>query len=176
MPVDAQTVVRVLMRHRVRLLAFVGAIVGDRHLAEDIVQEVGARAIERAHTIHDETHLARWLRSSARLVAVEQLRARRRQPLVFDDAVLDAIEARLDRLGDALPADMGEALDRCLDELSPYARRLVDCRYGRGLTGHALADAMQRKHGTVYVALSRIHTALGKCIRRRLAADGADDA
>lgn len=174
MPVDAQLVVRVMMRHRVRLLAFVGAIVGDRHLAEDIVQEVGARAIEHAGAIRDEQHLAGWMRTCARLVAVEQMRDRRKQPLVFDDAVLDAIEARLDRLGDALPADVGEALDRCLDELSPYARRLVDCRYERGLTGQALADAMQRKHGTVYVALSRIHTALGKCIRRRL--DGVTDA
>lgn len=174
MPVDSQLIVRVMMRHRVRLLAFVGAIVGDRHLAEDVVQEVGARAIEHADTINDETHLTRWLRTSARLVAIEQMRTQRRQPLIFDDAVLDAIEARLDHLGDALPADMGEALDQCLAELSPYARRLVDCRYERGLTGHELADAMQRKHGTVYVALSRIHTTLGKCIRRRL--DGATDA
>ena len=169
MPMTPDNLIRTLMPQRVKLLAFVAAIVGDRHLAEDTVQEVFARAVAKADEINDAEHAVRWARSAARLVAIEQLRAHRRQPMIFDDAVLDAIESRWDQLSAAVSPDLAEALESCVANLSPYARRLIETRYGRGLTGHALADAMQRKHGTVYVALSRIHQTLNHCIRQRLA-------
>jgi len=42
MPVDQKTITAHLLRDRVRLLAYIGAIVRDHHIAEDVLQEVSS--------------------------------------------------------------------------------------------------------------------------------------
>jgi RNA polymerase sigma-70 factor (ECF subfamily) len=166
--IDQESLVILLLRERVKLLAYIRAIVRDDHLAEDVFQDVAVLAVRKRHEIQDGRHFLAWMRLSSRHVALKLLRHRRHQPLL-EETLLDRLEAEWAEHDHASSADLVEALRRCLDRLSPHARNLVRLRYGEGLSGVRLAEVLDRSLNTVYVTLSRIHRSLGECIRQRLA-------
>ncbi|MBI1369010.1 MAG: sigma-70 family RNA polymerase sigma factor [Planctomycetes bacterium] len=174
MPIDQSTLMRVLVADRTRLLAYIWAIVRDEDVAEDVYQEMAISAVTKVGQINDEDHLNRWLRQAARYRSLDALRRRSAEPLVFDDAVLDALEADWDRrTHDAMR--LRSALRECIASLSPYAQKLLTMRYEQDLTGEHLASAASRSINTVYTALARAHRALALCVRQRLAKGGTSD-
>jgi len=85
----------------------------------------------------------------------------------------------LDRLGaewQAYDAASGhalvEALNACLAELTPNARRMVELRYLKGMSSGTVAETLGRRKDTVYRTLIRIRKTLGECVRRRTAEEG----
>lgn len=168
MPLGRDQLVEVLFTDQVRLVGYVLVIVGDSHLAEDVAQDVFKLAFERCETFNDPQHLRAWLRVTARNLALGAMRRRSRGPQLLDSAVLDLIEgnwAKLDRLD---PESIRRALHHCLATLSPYARQIVELRYGQNLRGPRLADRLGRSLAGVYKALTRIHHGLASCIREHL--------
>jgi len=167
MALNSDTVVRQLVRERSQILAYIWSIVHDEHLAEDVFQDLFVIASRKAGEIEDVEHFQKWVRKAARFEALNAARKRQRSPMIFDAATLDLLDEVWEENALELP-DRVEALRVCMEQLSPYARRLVTLRYAEGLTGQPLADALERKIGTVYTALSRVHRVLGDCVRRRL--------
>ena len=102
-----------------------------------------------------------WNRSTA-------LRKRGRGPRPLGDAVLDLLDAAWDAAGAAwkILSDQLESLRDCMKKLTDRARHILHLRYAEGIKGEALAEALQQPPNTVYVALSRIHQRLAKCIER----------
>ncbi len=164
--------VRGLMRRRVLLLGFAYAIVRDHHLAEDALQEVASEVLRQASEITDEEHLARWLTRAVRLRAIDAARRRSRGPSPLGPEAVLALEARVAE--DAPQGERLDALRACLATLSPYVRRLLALRYGEGLSGAALGQAVGRETNTIYVALARAHKALGACVRERVRRETSD--
>jgi RNA polymerase sigma-70 factor (ECF subfamily) len=157
-----------LLRERVKLLAYIRAIVRDDHLAEDVFQDVAVLAVRKRDEIRDGRHFLAWMRLTSRHRALKVLRQRRRQ-LLLDEGLLDRLDEQWAEHDLASADDLEEALRRCLDRLSPYARNLVRLRYAEGVSGVQLAEVVDRSLNAVYVALTRIHRSLGECIKRRLA-------
>lgn len=169
MAVDQKTIMCVLVGDRTKVLAYIWSIVRDETLAEDIFQDICVLAIEKGDTINDEQHLIHWSRQAARYKSLEAMRDRQIRVLTLDDDVLQLLEDNWQSHDDEPAPARGQALKHCLSLLSPFARKLVDLRYGEGISGKQLADSVDRKLNTVYVALSRTHRALRQCIERRLA-------
>jgi RNA polymerase sigma-70 factor (ECF subfamily) len=161
-------VVRTLLRDRTKLLAYVGVIVRDEHVAEDILQEVSLLAVRKHAQIADERHLLAWLRQAGRQLALQTLRNQRRRPKMLDQAVLDALEGHWMAQDTVQTSDRMDALRHCIEKLNDYPRRLIELRYGEGLNGAELARRVGRKVETIYVALSRAHQSLAQCVRRQL--------
>lgn len=174
MSISHDQIVRVLMRERVRLLAFIQVMVFDTHAAEDVLQDVSALAIVKSDEIKSEQHLLLWLRQAARYKAMNLRSKQKNRAMVFDPAVLDLVEAEWSMHENVSSSDMVQALEKCVDKLSPYSRSIIDSRYRDGHTGAQLAEAVGRKVGSVYVQLSRIHNQLSDCVRNRLAEGAAD--
>ncbi|MBI1373521.1 MAG: hypothetical protein GC159_12400 [Phycisphaera sp.] len=169
MSIEQDTIVRVLVRDRAVLLAYIWAIVRDNHLAEDILQDVSVLAVNKRDEITDEEHLHGWLRQTARYKSLTALDKRESSPMRLDDRVLEALEAGWrSESADGGTADLVDALQHCLGKLSGYAKHLVELRYAEGLSGQKLADAVDRNLNTVYVALTRIHRSLGDCVRQQV--------
>ena len=169
---DSNEIVRALIRDRARLLGYIWAIVRDTHVADDLFQDVTVLAMERATEIKDEQHLALWARRAARLKALEALRKRSRRPVPLDGDVIELLEAEWD--GDD-PHGTGEDIEHlraCMAKLSPHARAIIGLRYAEEVSGARVAEVMQVKVESVYVALARIHRTLADCIRRRGAGGG----
>ncbi len=74
MPIEHDSIVRVLMRDRPRLLANVWAIVRDHHAAKTSFKEDSVLAVHKSSEIDDEEHFGRWLRTALRYKAMILLR------------------------------------------------------------------------------------------------------
>lgn len=174
MPVPQDQVVQLLLRHRGKLLGAIRAMVADEHLAEDIFQEVSVAAVNKCDEIYDVEHFGPWVRSAARLQSLMALRNRNRLPRALSGEILELLECHWAELDYQPDVEITQALNQCLDRLSPYARKLIEARYVQGKKGNNLAIALKRSMNTVYVALSRVHGALRECMKQRLAAAEVD--
>lgn len=170
MGLDQGTVVRILISERVKLFAYICAIVRDEHMAEDVLQEVSMLMLDKREELRDANALPIWLRRAARLTALTAMRRQTRRPVLMDESLLDRIDPFWDAL-DREPTDRTEALSRCVDRLTPTAREVLRLRYVENLSGQQLADRTGRKLDSVYMALSRIHARLADCVRRQLAGE-----
>ncbi|MFI4861600.1 MAG: sigma-70 family RNA polymerase sigma factor [Phycisphaerales bacterium JB063] len=172
MPMDQKQLVTCLMRDRAKLFAFIWAIVHDEHLAEDVLQDVSALVLEKRDEIESESHLLGWMRRAARFRAFKALDKRGKRPLSLDEEVVGLLEEHWERLDRQSSSDRVDALQKCLEQLTPYTSELIRLRYAEGLSGGRLATTVGRKVETVYVALSRTHRALRECIERRMGKGG----
>lgn len=170
MAIDQDLLLRTLLAERNKLLGYIGTIIPDDHLAEDIFQEVSVAAVRKQDQIESAAHLMGWLRKAARVSALEMRRNRSVHPMVFDTAVLDALEEQWHSGDEEASSDQMEMLRKCLQKLGGYPRQLIDLRYGQGISGAALAERVGRKVQTVYVALSRAHRSLAHCVENGLKA------
>lgn len=172
MPVTPETILKLMLRERIRLVAYITTIVGDRHHAEDLFQDLSVEALKKAETINDEDHLLGWLRTGARFRAIDHLRRQAARPLSFSPELAEKLDAAWEAAPHDDATDQIDALRDCLGELSPRARKMVELRYQDGLAGTELAERVKRTPNAVYIALSRIHKALGECVKNRLGRAG----
>ncbi|QNN24792.1 sigma-70 family RNA polymerase sigma factor [Planctomycetales bacterium ZRK34] len=169
MAIEQDTIVRVLVKDRARLLAYIWAIVSDVHVAEDVLSEVTVLAVKKREQIADEAHLAGWLRIAARTEALKALRTDRSRPTPMSDQLIDLLDAEWATRDAQSSNDLADALQICMQRLSPRARQLVKLRYAEGLSGAVLAEKLNQRIKSIYVAISRVHRALGDCIRAHVA-------
>jgi RNA polymerase sigma-70 factor (ECF subfamily) len=175
MGLERDAVVRLLLRERAKILAYIYSILRDAQAAEDVFQDVSVLAIDRCAEIEGERHFLGWVRNAARFKALKAHRDRRGRNLELDDEVLDLLEGAWQRFDDNPARDMVEALRGCLDRLTPRARRLVEMKYVDGLDGAVMAERLGQKVRSIYTALSRVHRALSECLGRRAWEGGLAD-
>lgn len=166
--VSPELVGRCFVAQRMKLAAYVWAIVRDEAMVEDVLQEVCALALRKHEAIRDADHLVDWMRRAARLEALKQLRQRSKNPLIFSNQTLDLID------GDWCDRDVDptgprlSALRHCLTMLTPRARDMLNLRYVEQLKPAQIAQHLGQKAESVYVTMSRIMSQLGQCVRGKL--------
>jgi len=164
-----ETVLCVLLAQRASLIGYIWSMAGDAHLVEDVFQEVAVLALEKRGELRDEKALPTWLRRAARLSVLALIRAQKKSPLLLSDATLDLLgECWEEKTSSHSSADRMAALHECLNRLSPNARQIIALRYMDGLSGIKVAETLNRRIGTIYTALSRIHRRLRECMQSRL--------
>ena len=148
---------QVITEHGPALLAYAIRLTGDRHLAEDVLQETWLRAWKNADRLTEDLGSIRgWLRRIAHNVAVDLHRSRKARPteVNLSDPMLhnaamvadptDLINTRID-------------LNEALETLSPSHRTTVRQVYFEDNTTATTASVLGIPAGTVK---SRIHNAL----------------
>lgn len=168
MGIDGNNLVQQLLKTRSLLMGYIVSIVNDDKLAEDIFQEVSMIAYQKRDDIKNEQHLMGWLRITARNKSLKAIKKRSQQRMVFDTSLLDQLEEGWQKYDSLENYDNINALRHCLDRLSKHARAIVKLRYSDGISGQKLAELLNRKVNTIYVALSRIHKTLAECVTRQL--------
>ena len=164
MPVDPATITTTLLRDRAKLLAYIGAIVRDHHVAEDVLQEVSLLAIEKAEQIKDADTLIPWLRVAARYRALKAIDRQGKHVQLMDAQLLDLMEPHWQEADRLSSQELSKALHACIAKLAPQAQKLVELRYGVGLAMKEIADKLGRKTDTLYKNFTRIHAALARCM------------
>jgi len=162
-----------LLGERARLLAYIWSIVHDGHLAEDVFQEVSLLAVRKRGEIIHAAALPTWLRKAARLHALAALRRINPAEALFSSEVLDGLDLEWEKQPAESTSDLADSLQHCLEQLTPRSRQIVALRYQGKLSGDEVANRMNTKVHSVYVALGRIHRTLRDCMRRALAEKGS---
>lgn len=142
----------VMAEHRPALLRLcTRRLGGDRHLAEDVVQETFlklGRAIDRGQEIE---HLGAWLRTVAQNGTVDELR--RSSPMLLvepPDAVVDATSS----------ADGNPELEVAWQGLNPRHQEVLRLRELEGLRYEEIATVMATRVSAVETLLFRARAAL----------------
>ena len=175
MALSPEKVAQLLMSEHLRLRAYVWLIVRDDHLVDDVLQEVSLVAVRKCEAIVDDSHFPAWARTTSRNIALDMLRKEQRTPSAVGDRLMDVIDEHWDEVESLAGSTSVNALRHCLEELTPYNRRLIELRYGEGLKSSQVAERLDRAVGTVYVALTRVHKTLGDCVRGRIDREESDD-
>jgi RNA polymerase sigma-70 factor (ECF subfamily) len=151
-----------LFSRRPSIVGYIATVTRDFHLAEDLFQETCVKAIGRAAEFESEVHLLHWTRLTARNRAIDTLR---RSHGRYDGLSVETLEILAAEWPDAPAPDLTlEALERCLQKITPNNRRLLRLRYFEEHSCPEVAQRMQRKIESVYQALARIHKTLRECI------------
>jgi RNA polymerase sigma factor (sigma-70 family) len=127
------------------------------HDAEDVFQEVFARAYERLGSLRDDNAIRPWLAQLTRNACVDRLRsAAREQPA--EEPAAEATDAMLEQLDEALDVRVG------LESLSEDCRDIIDRFFARDESYRIIGEALDLPAGTI---ASRISRCLGK-LREKL--------
>lgn len=162
--------VRQLTEHQNRLFGYVYSLLGDRSRAADVVQETNLVLWRKLDEFQPDKPFLPWAFAIARFQVLAHLRDQKRDRLLADAELIEALDDEAQRLAEDIDA-VRDALQPCLKSLTAGNRALIESRYFRGVSIEGLAESTQRTAGAIKVALLRIRRQLAECIEKRLAAE-----
>jgi RNA polymerase sigma-70 factor (ECF subfamily) len=166
---DLESYRHVVAASEARVRAVVAAMLPERALVDDCVQEAFVTAYGKLREYRAGSDFVAWIKAIARNLALNQRRAWLRQESLkrgYRAELEGALEAeaaqRADRAGDAL-----DALGDCLGKLQGQAREVVEEHYWRGVSPAQIAKARDRSDAWVRVVLFRARESLAECLRAK---------
>jgi RNA polymerase sigma-70 factor (ECF subfamily) len=142
-------------RHAPSILGFAGRMLGTRHDAEEICQEVFLKMIASAHQYDERAPLMSWLLSIAANACRDQLRQRKRtSPLPLSSAEHLAAPTP-SAASTLLDEERRRSVERALQALSPEQREAVVLARYHGLPYQRVAEALGITEGAVKTRISR---------------------
>lgn len=158
-----------------RTLSLAWRLVGNRHEAEDLVQEAFLRLYKALPEFRGESRISTWLYRTTTRLAIDYLRRERLKRKLFftrasedDIDPLDLATDPRDNPGRELQARQAvAALRRSLGGLSARQQVIFTLRHYEGLSLKEIAEHLDLQLGTVKIHLHRAVTHL----RRELADD-----
>ncbi|MCK6481619.1 MAG: RNA polymerase sigma factor [Planctomycetes bacterium] len=154
-------------------------LVGDRHRAEEIMQDTFLRAFDRAETFREGARVSTWLYRICANLSYDYLRAKRYRDAVSLETRVATDEGSSAELADRLPApveDPGEeagqeevraAVRGILDALPERERTVLILRHYEGMTYERIGEALGLTSRTVQNCLRRARTKMFFELRKR---------
>ncbi|MCB1098654.1 MAG: sigma-70 family RNA polymerase sigma factor [Verrucomicrobiales bacterium] len=149
------------------LRGYIGALVWDEGLREDIFQEVSLALWESYDRFDASRSFGAWARGVATKKILGHRRNSGRIPLIMDPEAIEAVMNAFDRT-ERGSTDREDALKHCLKRLPDRLRSLLTLRYGEGLRCEEIARRSRMTLDATYQALSRCRAQLEKCVTQRL--------
>ena len=159
--------------YRPMVLAYVRAMVGDAHLAEDLTQETMIAAHASLEGFEPGGNFGSWLRGIARNKALMHWRTEKRHPLLVDSRVVEGINEVFDEL-DRNPAESDwwelrkAALRDCVALLSGHLKAAITSVYFGGNSLDESAEVLKSTRAAVGQRLSRARNQIRECMGRKL--------
>jgi len=166
-PSSYEEFVRLFVAHEGRLRSFLRALLPSRADVDEVIQETSLIAWEKFDRFERGTSFMAWSATIARYEALNYLRQRKRDPLIFSDAVMDLITQESADEDETLESER-YALEHCLTKLQSTERELLLLSYRPGAKFHEVAAQAGRSVQGYYKTLQRLRAKLLVCIQRRL--------
>ncbi len=145
---------------------YLSAHATSAELVDEVLQATFVAAYEAIRTYEPRGSFAAWLRGVARIRLLKELRARARLNHLDGDALEATLAAaaaeRLAKTGERQPPE----LDRCLQQLTPRVRDLLQRRYVDQTPVKVLAVELAHTETWVSVTLHRARATLRECLQR----------
>lgn len=153
------------------IAGYVGAMVGDPHAADDVLQDVAVTLLRKFPEYDPSRPFTAWAMGVAKMQILASRRDRARAGARLCDAMVEDLTADWQELLPETDA-RSTALADCVERLDHRGRELVVLRYRQALDAQAIAERLHCSPGAVRTALTRLRSALHDCIDRRLALAG----
>jgi RNA polymerase sigma factor (sigma-70 family) len=121
--------------------------------AEDVFQEVFARAYEHLHKLRDDEAIRPWLAQLTRRLCIDRLRAGSDE-LLGDDVDVPDADDRIGKLDESL------AVHEALATLPENCQEILDRFFARDESYRTIGDALELPSGTIASRISRCLTKL----------------
>jgi RNA polymerase sigma-70 factor (ECF subfamily) len=164
---DARAFPELVSLYRTRLLNFVTRIIGDPERAEDLVQEAFIRVHRHLHRFDGTRKFSTWIYTIASNLAKNELRNRRRSPLVLydpDQRSLQFEESRTRPDQMFATRSLRELVDATVATLAPHHREVFVMRELEGRSYEEIAALTRSNLGTVKSRLNRARQAFARRI------------
>jgi RNA polymerase sigma-70 factor, ECF subfamily len=145
---DKQAMQTLFARHNVRVYRFLLRFVNDEAVAEDLVSDVFLDVWRQAGRYEGRSQVSTWLMAMARNKALSILR--RRQAEELDEEVAEFIQDPSDSPEAVLQTQQRtEILRKCLTQLSPAHREIIDLVYYHEKSIEEIAEIIGVPQNTV---------------------------
>ena len=161
-------ITRALFQHRAAVFGYLMAHTGNFNDAEDLFQDVCTHVFERYSEFRPGTNFRAWVMEITRykvLSYYKEFGGKRRLLQLTPE-----IAERMAQSGAGSEDEKPEvaALRNCLKRLTGKKRELILGRFGQGLSCQEVAKNVGWTPESVYVALSRLKSALEECVQGQL--------
>jgi RNA polymerase sigma-70 factor (ECF subfamily) len=156
------------LRYQTDIKAFIGSLITDSHLRDDVFQEVALILWRQIDDYDRQRSFGAWARGIAAKKILQMRDQNARFPLAFSPETIRAVLNEFDRTEEMASRRL-DALRACVQLLPSQSRELLEWRYESNLSCAQIAEQTRRTLDAVYQTLSRIRTQLEECIRKRLA-------
>lgn len=155
------------------VFSFALRLVGDRQLAEEVLQEVFFRAWQQGGSFSQKRGtFITWLLSITHNLAIDEIRKRRRRPQKAESEEPEALLAAVPDTGSGADVEdevwlgaLRETIVGALDQLPPPQREAIELAYYQGLTQREIAETLGEPLGTIKtrmrLGLLKLREALG---------------
>lgn len=142
--------------------------VRDFHHAEDVIQETAKSAIDSFDRYDPSRPFVAWAIVIARQRIAEHLRKQgRRRGIPLSTDAIEALESAYVRLSEDADQRM-DALRQCIAKLSERHQRVIELRYGRGMSPDKIAAVIQLSANAVNALVFRARKAIAACIDKQI--------
>ena len=158
---DREAFAELIERYERPVRYFIGRLIGDRDLAEELSQETWLTVLGKIHTLRDAALFTVWLYRIARNKVYQELRRRKVIVGLDEDVeVPDSAPHEIDSFEDAAK------LHRCLESLKPLHKEVLLLRFLEDMSYEQIADVLDCNIGTVRSRIFHAKLALKKELER----------
>ena len=168
---DVDAFTDIVTRYHRRIVGYIVGLVVDRHMADEIAQEVFLTAHQSLEMFDHRSSFVTWLIGIARNKSISALRrqnARRHREAIAGQQIIRHWELECAEASRSNQLDQIDALQLCIENLKPKHRELLDRRYQDNESIASIAKTMNRQAASVRMIFMRLRTALAECVNRKM--------
>jgi RNA polymerase sigma-70 factor (ECF subfamily) len=169
---ETEAFAEIVRRYQREIWRVAAAMLGDRLMTENLVQQTFVNAYERLEQYERGRGLEQWLKAIARNLVREELRRssrERRRMDCYRDYLLSLYDDQDE--AERQQRRYETALRSCRQDLADAAGRALQMRYEEALPIEAVASSLGRTLAATRQLLFRAREALRVCVEEKLAAD-----
>lgn len=155
------------------LYAFILTLLPNSSDADDVLQEANRVLWEKRGEFMPGTNFRAWAYTIARFQVLDHRKPRRRDALIFSNALIEQMASEATAEADETSAQR-VALKECLKKVSRDDQHLIDLRYASGLLAPQIARQLNRPAASIRQSLFRIRQSLMRCVQARLRQEEAE--
>jgi RNA polymerase sigma-70 factor, ECF subfamily len=165
-------VLKQALEHRVQLLAYARSLLGNYAAAEDAVQDAMLAVVKKFDQFQEGTSILAWCRAIVRLEVLRIKQRQRREPLLSERLLDDAVDAAFDEFQTARrhedAQDWHGALERCLGRVPDRGRSVLQARFADELSYEQIGQRVGMTLEAVRKALFRLKRQVRSCVETSL--------
>lgn len=163
---DREALAEVYARFQRPLFSYLFHLLGQKELAEDVLQEVIVIVWQKAHTFQGTAPAARWIFGIAHHQAFKALRRAGNMTFIELEAALNVADEALDPEADILRRITHEEIAKALACLTPEHREVLELAFFQDFSCKEIAAIVGIPLGTVKSRLSYARRALKAALLR----------